>query len=193
MAREYHLENSQPTSNQRRPEHKRDDGWIRDFLHRGVVAHIATRWDSQPFVTPSTYVYDETSHRLVFHSNLIGRVRANIERHPEVCVEVSEVGRLLPSNTAIEFSIQYRSVIVFGTASIVDDLPEQRRLMHSLIAKYFPRLEPGVNYRAATDAELRRTSVYQVAIGSWSGKENWPDRAEQSQEWPALDTKLLQD
>ncbi len=189
MSRDYGLEKNRPNAHQRLPEYVRDDDWIRDFLRRGLIAHIASHWDDQPFITPSTYFYDEANHRLIFHSNLAGRLRSNIERHPEVCVEVSELGKLLPSNVALEFSLQFRSVVVFGKARLIENEAEQRGLLHKLIAKYFGRMEIDKDYRSATDKELKRTSVYEVRIESWSGKENWKDRADQSGEWPALDEK----
>ncbi len=191
MTEYYSLENDRPTAHQRRPQYVRDDDWIRAVLHRGQVAHIGTRWDDQPFVTPTNYLFDEAAHRLIFHSNLAGRLRANIERHPRVTAEVSEMGRVLPSNIALEFSQQYRSVMVFGEARIMLDAGEARDLMHALIAKYFPQMELGRDYRPATEAELKRTTVYELQIESWSGKENWKEQADQSDEWPALDPRLL--
>lgn len=187
MPRRY--ENQPPIALQRLPEYKREDEWIRNFLHRGQIAHIASRWDFQPFITPTTFLYDEAGHRIIFHSNIAGRIRANIERHPEVCVEVSELGRLLPSNIALEFSLQYRSVIVFGKARVIEDRNEKREVLHKLIAKYFGEMELDRDYRSATDGELKRTSVYEIRIESWSGKENWKERADQSGEWPPLDEK----
>ncbi len=192
MARDYSLEKQLPDAHQRRPEYARDDDWIREFLRRGQVAHIASLWDDQPFVTPSTYWYDEAQHRLIFHSNLAGRIRANIDRHAKVCAEVSELGRLLPSNVALEFSLQYRSVIVFGIAHVINDPAEQREVLHQLIAKYFPQMELGGDYRPATDQELKRTSVYEIRISAWSGKENWKERADQSDEWPLLNEQLFE-
>ncbi len=189
MPRSYSLEKSRPTAHQRKPEYTRDDAWIQAFLHRGQVAHIATVWDEQPFVTPTNYYFDEAGHRLIFHSNITGRMRANIERQPKVCAEVSELGRYLPSNIAIEFSLQFRSVMVFGSAHLIEEREEQRRLLHLLIAKYFAPMELGKDYRSATDQELKRTSVYELRIEAWSGKENWNEQADQSDEWPALDEK----
>jgi nitroimidazol reductase NimA-like FMN-containing flavoprotein (pyridoxamine 5'-phosphate oxidase superfamily) len=98
---------------------------------------------------------------------------------------------LLPSNVALEFSLQYRSVLVFGTAHILEDANEQRQALHQLIGKYFASMEFGKDYRPATDKELKRTSVYEVKIESWSGKENWKERADQSDEWLPLDAKWL--
>ncbi len=191
MPRDYRLDNLPPTAGQRLPEYTRDDEWIRSFLHRGRIAHIATTWDGQPFITPTTYLFDEGRRRLIFHSNITGRIRANIEHHPRVCAEVSELGNLLPSNVALEFSLQYRSVVVFGTAHLLADPEEQRQMLHQLIAKYFTGMERGVDFRPATDKELKRTSVYEIRIESWSGKENWKERADQSDEWPPLPDKLL--
>ncbi len=189
MPRNYGLEKSLPTAHQRKPEYTRGDAWVRAFLHRGQVAHLATMWDEQPFVTPTNYYFDEPGHRLIFHSNLAGRLRANIERHPRICAEVSEVGRYLPSNVALEFSLQFRSVMVFGTARVLEDKEEQRRMLHLLIGKYFSPMDLGKDYRPVTDQELKRTAVYELRIESWSGKENWKDQADQSSEWPALDDK----
>jgi nitroimidazol reductase NimA-like FMN-containing flavoprotein (pyridoxamine 5'-phosphate oxidase superfamily) len=186
------FDNQSPDAFQRLPEYKREDDWIKKFLQRGQIAHIATHWDDQPFITPTNYLYDEANHRIIFHSNLSGRVRSNIDRHPQVCVEISEMGKLLPSNVALEFSVQYRSVMVFGRVSVIEDDNEKREVLHRLIAKYFSGMEPGREYRPATDKELRRTSVYEIKIDSWSGKENWKEKADQSDEWPALDEKWFE-
>lgn len=180
-----------PTAFQRLPEYTRDDEWIRAFLHHAKVGHIASVWGDRPFLTPSNFWFDEANQRIIFHSNIAGRVRANLERNPKVCLEVSELGELLPSNIALEFSLQYRSVIVFGTARILEDREEKRAALYGLIKKYFPEMEAGREYRPITDKELERTSVYAIEIESWSGKENWKDRADQSDEWPALDEKLF--
>jgi hypothetical protein len=190
MPRDYSL-NVTPANTQRRPANARDDEWVRAFLRRGQIAHIATRWDEQPFITPSTYWYDEARHRLIFHSNIVGRVRANSERHARVCVEISVFGRFLPSNAALEFSVQYASVVIFGEIRVLEELDEKRAALYGLIGKYFPRMTAGREYRPIADQELKRTSVYAIAIESWSGKENWPDQAEQSEAWPSLPEELL--
>jgi hypothetical protein len=187
MPRNY--ENQPPTAFQRLPEYKREDDWIREILQRGQIAHIASSWDAQPFINPTTFLYDQAGHRLIFHSNIAGRVRANIEKNPRVCVEISEMGKVLPSNVALEFSLQYRSVMVFGRAHLIEDNEEKISVLHRLIEKYFGGMERGQDYRPVTEKELRQTSVYEIKIDSWSGKENWKERADQSNEWPALDEK----
>jgi uncharacterized protein len=184
MPRDY--QNQSPTAFQRLPEYHRDDEWIRAFLRQAKVGHIASAQNGQPFLNPTTFWFDETNHQIIFHSNLVGRIRSNIESNPRVCFEASELGKMLPSNVALEFSLQFRSVIVFGKASLVNDAEEARRVMYGLIRKYFPRMTAGKEFREITDKELKRTSVYAIKIEEWSGKENWKDRADQSDEWAEL-------
>jgi nitroimidazol reductase NimA-like FMN-containing flavoprotein (pyridoxamine 5'-phosphate oxidase superfamily) len=190
MPKDYNPE-SIPANAIRRREHARDDAWIQEFLKSAQVGHIATRWDDQPFITPISFWYDPKRHSLYFHSNITGRLRANIERHPRACFEASQAGRLLPSNVAQEFSVQYAAVVVFGSIRVLEDPQECRRALTGLIAKYFPGMQPAREYRPITGKELARTTVYEFKIESWSGKENWPDQADQSDDWPALGPEWL--
>ena len=190
MPRDY--TNQSPISFQRRPHLTRDDDWIRAFLKTAKVGHIASSRDDQPFLNPTMFWLDEEHHQIVFHSNVAGRVRSNIERNPKVCLEVSELGKFLPSNVALEFSLQFRSVVVFGTARLIQDAEEARHLLYGLILKYFPQMTAGKEYREITDKELRATSIYAIQIEEWSGKENWADRADQSDEWHPLDEKWFE-
>jgi hypothetical protein len=181
-----------PTAFQRRPHLTKDDAWIREFLKAAKVGRIATSVDGQTFINTSTFWYDEAEHQIVFHSNIAGRIRSNIEYNPKVTLEADELGKMLPSNVALEFSLQYRSVLVFGTARVVTDPDEAKRLLHGLISKYFPELRAGEEYREVTDKELRATSVYAIQIEEWSGKENWEEKADQSDEWKPLDQKWFE-
>jgi uncharacterized protein len=184
MPRDY--QNQSPTALQRLPDYQRDDQWIRAFLREAKVGHIASARNDQPFINPTTFWFDEANHQIIFHSNLAGRIRSNIEINPRVCFEASELGKMLPSNVALEFSLQFRSAIVFGKVSLINDPEEARRVMYGLIHKYFPKMTAGKEFREITDKELKRTSVYAIKIEEWSGKENWKDRADQSEEWNPL-------
>jgi nitroimidazol reductase NimA-like FMN-containing flavoprotein (pyridoxamine 5'-phosphate oxidase superfamily) len=61
-----------PTAFQRRPHLTKDDDWIRAFLREAKIGHIATSENGQPFI----------NHQIVFHSNVAGRVRSNVEANP---------------------------------------------------------------------------------------------------------------
>lgn len=182
MTVDYSLDVTSPNA-QRLSKYACEDEWTRDFLKRAQIGHIATRWEEQPFITPTTFWYDPDRHEIYFHSNITGRVRANSERHEQVCFEACEYGDLLSSNVAMEFGIQYESVIAFGRIRILEDDKEKRRALYGLIKKYFSQMTPGKHYRPITDEELEQTSVYAITIDNWSGKRNWKERAEQSQDW----------
>ena len=170
MPRDY--KNQSPSAFQRLPEYKRDDQWIRSFLREARVGHIASSHDEQPFINPTTFWFDEANHQIIFHSNITGRIRSNIESNHRACFEASELGKMLPSNVALEFSLQFRSVIVFGKARLISEPEAARRVLYGLIHKYFPAMTAGREFREITDNELKRTSVYAIAIEEWSGKEN---------------------
>jgi hypothetical protein len=190
MPRNY--QNASPTAFQRLPEYQRDDEWIRAFLREAKIGHIASALDGQPFINPTTFWFDEEKHQIVFHSNITGRARSNIESNSRVCFEASELGNMLPANVALEFSLQFRSVVVFGSARLITEPSEARRVLYGLIHKYFLAMTAGKEFREITDKELKRTSVYAIQIEEWSGKENWKDRADQSDEWPPLDEKWFE-
>ena len=190
MSKDYYLENT-PANNMRRAEYACDDAWIKEFLAQTEVGHLATRWEEQPFITPLLFWFDDEAHAIYFHAATVGRLHANSQHQPRACFEACRTGRLLASNVALEFALQYESVIVFGDLQLVEDEAEKRRALYGLIGKYYPGMLPGEEYRSITEPELKRTAVYAISISSWSGKRNWPERAKQSTEWKALDARWL--
>lgn len=147
-----------------------DEAWIRDFLARAPVGALATVHDGQPFVNQNLFVYDPESHAVYLHTARTGRTRANVEADGRASFSVSSMGRLLPAAEALEMSVEYAGVSVFGAVAVVDDPSEQRHALQSLLDKYFPHLTPGEDYRPITDRELGRTTVYRLTVESWVGK-----------------------
>jgi len=148
-----------------------DEAWIRALLHRAAVGTLATVHDGQPFLNTNTFVYDEQAHAIYLHTARTGRTRSNVDEEERVCFGVSEMGRLLPAKTALNFSVEYAGVVVFGWAAVVADEDEARRALQRLLDKYAPHLHPGRDYQPITAEELARTSVYRVHIERWSGKQ----------------------
>jgi nitroimidazol reductase NimA-like FMN-containing flavoprotein (pyridoxamine 5'-phosphate oxidase superfamily) len=163
---------SRPRATVRRSDRAiNDEAWIRRYLHRAAYGALATVHDGQPFINTNLFVFDETAHALYMHTARIGRTQANVEADGRVCFSVSEMGRLLPADTALEFSVEYAGVTVFGRGSVVRDDEEARHGLQLLLDKYFPHLEPGPDYRPITDDELARTTVYRIDIEEWSAKQ----------------------
>lgn len=147
-----------------------DEQWIRSFLHRAAFGHMATVYDGQPFINSNLFAYDEDTHAIYLHTARVGRTQANVMASERVCFTVSEMGRLLPADVALEFSVEYAGVMVFGTAVLVDDPQEKEHGLQLLLDKYAPHLRPGRDYRSITAEELQRTAVFRISIEQWSGK-----------------------
>lgn len=148
-----------------------DDDWIRAFLHRAAVGYLATAHNGQPFINSNLFVYDEAAHVIYMHTANVGRTQANVAAEARVCFSASEMGRLLPAAEALEFSVEYKGVVVFGTAVLLTDPAEAEHGLQLLLDKYAPHLRPGRDYRPITAAELKRTAVYRITINQWSGKQ----------------------
>lgn len=152
-----------------------DEAWIRTFLHQAPFGALATLHDGQPFINSNLFVYDEPNHVIYMHTARVGRTRTNIDVDERVCFSISEMGRLLPAEEALEFSVEYKGVTIFGAATVVTNPAEQERALQMLLDKYFPHLRPGEDYRPITPQELKRTSVYRIDIEQWSGKQKQVD------------------
>jgi nitroimidazol reductase NimA-like FMN-containing flavoprotein (pyridoxamine 5'-phosphate oxidase superfamily) len=147
-----------------------DEAWIRSFLQHAPVGVLATVQQSQPYINPNLFVYDEAQHAIYMHSARIGRTHDNIDQEAQVCFSVFEMGRLLPADEALEMSVEFSSVVVFGKAHVVKDPEEARHLLQMLLDKYFSHLSPGRDYRPIQPQELKRTAVYRIQIEAWTGK-----------------------
>ena len=157
----------------RRNDRAADETWIREFLRETAVGVLATVHDGQPFVNSNIFVYDEGRSAIYLHTARTGRTRDNVESDPRAAFTVFETGRLLPADEALEFSIEYGGVVVFGSVAIVDEPREAEHGLQLLLDKYAPHLRPGRDYRPITAGELKRTSVFRLDIETWSGKRKY--------------------
>jgi nitroimidazol reductase NimA-like FMN-containing flavoprotein (pyridoxamine 5'-phosphate oxidase superfamily) len=149
----------------------KDSAWARAYLHKAPFGMLATEFEGQPFLKPSLYVYDEAKDAIYLHGALEGRMRTNIETNQRVCFCVAEMGRLVPADTAMDFGVEYASVVVFGEVKIVIEEKEAREGLQLLMDRYFPHLKAGEDYREIIPQELDITAVYRIDIRAISGKE----------------------
>jgi nitroimidazol reductase NimA-like FMN-containing flavoprotein (pyridoxamine 5'-phosphate oxidase superfamily) len=163
--------NAEHLTRLRRAERAMPEEAARAFLARAPYGFTATAVDGQPFQHTSLFWYDHSTRRIYFHGARQGRMMANIQANPRVCFTVAEMGRLFPAATAMDFSNEYTSVIVFGRARLVESEGEKQFALQALLDKYFPDLKPGHDYRPITSEETAATAVYAIEIEAWSGKQ----------------------
>jgi len=173
MARDYL---NDPVTTVRRDDRAvTDETWFKHFLKTASVGTLATIHDGQPFLNQNLFVYDDQTNALYIHTARKGRTRANIEQYQKVSFAIMEMGRLLPADEALEFSVEYAGVVIFGTSSIIEDDAEATRVLQLMLDKYAPHLSAGSDYRPPVPAELKRTSVFKVTIDDWSAKKKEVD------------------
>jgi uncharacterized protein len=155
----------------RRRDRAKDEAWIRTFLRQAPFGFLATVEDGRPFLNSNLFVFDEDRHAIYLHTARTGRTPEAVDRSGPATFSAAVMGRLLPASEALEFSVEYAGVVVYGTAHPVDDDVEKRRILQLILDKYAPHLEPGRDYRPIVPEELRRTAVHRLDVESWSGKE----------------------
>lgn len=172
-----------------------DETWMKRFLSIAAVGTLATVHAGQPFANTNLFVFDETAHCIYLHTARVGRTRANAEADDRVCFSIMEMGRLLPAAEALEFSVEYAGLVVFGRIAVVDDEHEAKTALQALLDKYAPHLQAGKDYRPPVLEELARTSVFRISIDNWSAKKKQMepdfDGAFFFRETPVLDCNRL--
>lgn len=166
-----------PPHEVRRRDRAKDDPWVRAFLARAATGVLATVRDGQPYLNSNLFVYDPEAHVIYVHTAQVGKTRVNVEDDEKVSFTAFEMGRLLPADEALEFSVEYGGVVAFGTGRIVDDIAEEERALQLILDKYAPHLRPGRDYRPITPEELKRTAVFRIEIDRWSGKQKKVEEA----------------
>jgi len=147
-----------------------DETWIKAFLERAPFGVWATEHVGQPYINTNLFVYDDSTHAIYLHTAKEGRTATNVRLNERVCFTVIEMGRLLPADEAIEFSLEYASVVVFGRAQILDSEVEKESGLQLILDKYFSHLKSGEDYASINPSELKITAVYKLEVDVWSGK-----------------------
>lgn len=96
---------------------------IYQILDEGLVCHVGFVADGQPFVIPTAYGrIDDT---LYIHGSPASRMLRLLQQGIDVCVTVTLLDGLVLARSAFHHSMNYRSVVVFGTATLVEDATQK--------------------------------------------------------------------
>ena len=145
-----------------------DQTVIEAILRRAGVGRLGLAVDNVPYVVPLNYVYYNGA--LYFHSADAGRKIAMLKANPQVCFEVDEHYGTVRSNKPAPHTTHYASVMVFGRASLIDDLHLKFDALQALLDKY----APGRLYRPMRLNEAEGVTVAQITIEAMTGKTRAP-------------------
>lgn len=158
----------------RRRDRGKDADWIRAYLESAPWGVLAFADESgPPHLNSNLFLFRGDPDRIYLHSARTGAMPTGLADAEGVSASFTAagMGRLLPADTALEFSLEYHGVVASGRARTVEDVEEARDSLNGLLVKYAPHLAPGRDYREIVAEELGRTAVFRLDIDEWSGKE----------------------
>lgn len=136
------------------------------ILDEGLVCHVGFVSEGRPFVIPTAY--GRAGDRLYIHGAAASRMLKTLREGIDICVTVTLVDGLVLARSAFHHSMNYRSVVIFGRAELVEDEEEKTRALHSFTDHVMRgRWEES---RQPNQVELRSTMVLALPLVEASAK-----------------------
>ncbi|MFD7551409.1 pyridoxamine 5'-phosphate oxidase family protein [Streptomyces sp. NPDC059816] len=160
-------ERTVPTRSRERAAY--DRATVHAILDAAYVCHLGFVRDGTPVVLPT--LYGRVGERLYVHGSTGSRpLRLAGDADPglAVCLTVTHVDGLVLARSAFHHSINYRSVVVQGTARTVTDPDEKRTALDALVDHVVP--ERSRDSRPANARELAATAVLRLDLDEVSAK-----------------------
>jgi len=139
---------------------------IHAILDEGFICHVGFVFEGRPVVIPTGYA--RADEKLYIHGSQASRMLRTLSEGIDVCVTVTLVDGLVLARSAFHHSINYRSVVVFGRATRIDDPVEK----NSALLAFSEQVIRGrwKDVREPTDNELRQTTVLCLPLTEASAK-----------------------
>ena len=139
---------------------------IREILDAGTIASVGFSVDGQPFVIPMLYGRNDQS--LILHGSSASRIANTLAGGAAVCATVTHVDGLVLARSAFHHSMNYRSVVMFGTARVIEDPRRKIEALRILSEHMLPGRWADV--RGPTKQELAITMVLEMPIDEATAK-----------------------
>ena len=139
---------------------------IEAILDEGLLCHVGFAVGDQPYVIPC--VYARVGERLYLHGSSGSRMLRAIAAGAPACVTVTLLDGLVLARSAFHHSMNYRSVVILGTASRVDDAEERLAALRAIVEHVVPGRWHEA--RRPSAAELAQTLVVALPISEASAK-----------------------
>ena len=136
------------------------------ILDEGFICHVGFAVDGRAFVIPTGYARVED--KLYIHGSQASRMLRTLAQGIDVCVTVTLVDGLVLARSAFHHSMNYRSVVVFGKASVVEDPEEKLAALRSLSEQVIRGRWDDA--RKPNDQELKATTVLSLPLVEVSAK-----------------------
>jgi nitroimidazol reductase NimA-like FMN-containing flavoprotein (pyridoxamine 5'-phosphate oxidase superfamily) len=136
------------------------------ILDEGFICHVGFAPEGQPFVIPTGYARAED--KLYIHGSQASRMLRTLSGGVDACVTVTIIDGLVLARSAFHHSMNYRSVVIFGRAMLVDDREEKYAALLAL-SEHIVRGR-WADVREPTEQELIQTTVLSLPLTEASAK-----------------------
>ena len=143
-----------------------DRASIDAVLDAGLVAHLGFVHDGQPFVIPRSTRGSATS--VYVHGSAASRTLRQLAAGIPACLTVTLLDGIVLARSVFEHSMNYRSVVVLGTAVPVEEVDEKLVALEAFTEKLLPGR--WAEARAPTRKELKATTVLRLPLDEASAK-----------------------
>lgn len=139
---------------------------IYKILDEGLVCHVGFSTEGQPFVIPTLYA--RVGDDIFFHGSAASRMLRGAAEGARVCVTVTLTDGIVLARSVFNHSMNYRSVVALGTATLVDEPQEKLAALHAFAEKILPGRWQDA--RQPNLKELKATSVLRLPLTEISAK-----------------------
>jgi hypothetical protein len=145
---------------------KYDQETVHQILDCGIVCHVGFNVEGQPYVIPTNY--GRKGETLYIHGSAASRMLRTLSDGIPVCITVTHLDGLVLARSAFHHSVNYRSVVILGTAKLVEDPAEKREALRIFTEQVMKGRWDDV--RHPTEQELKGTTVLSIALEEVSAK-----------------------
>ena len=136
------------------------------ILDEGFICHVGFAAEGQPFVIPTGYARD--GDKLYIHGSQASRMLRTLSAGIDICLTVTIVDGLVLARSSFHHSMNYRSVVVLGRATLIEDREEKLAALLAL-SEHFIRGR-WAEVREPTEEELIMTTVLTLPLVEVSAK-----------------------
>ena len=137
---------------------------IESIIHRSLVCRLGMVDEDRPYVVPLCFGYQDNT--LYFHSAIQGRKIDILRRNNKVCFEFDIDSQPVKADNPCEWGMNYKSVIGFGKAYLVDDDATKRAALDIIMRQYS---DGAFDY---PKNKIKNTLVIRVEIEQMTGKQS---------------------
>jgi nitroimidazol reductase NimA-like FMN-containing flavoprotein (pyridoxamine 5'-phosphate oxidase superfamily) len=136
------------------------------ILDEGLVCHVGFSTDGQPFVSPTLYA--RIGHAVYFHGSAASRMLRGVSEGANICLTVTLTDGIVLARSVFNHSMNYRSVVALGKATLVDAPQEKLEALRA----FTERILPGrwADARQPNEKELKSTSILRLPLTEASAK-----------------------